>query len=105
MVRVGGDLDGVLEPLAKGLVLGLAFGELLLEYVDTGLGRGAVHGVSDLLGLAIERLPRLLTVPGHRGNVAISTAEDGEGAGDTLRDRGHGDSFGCDYRFLLTQSA
>jgi hypothetical protein len=57
LLLVGGDLDGVLEPLAKNLVLGLTFGELLLEFVDAGLSHSAVYGVSDLLGLAVERLP------------------------------------------------
>ena len=56
MLLVGGDLDGVLQPLLKGLVLGLLAGELPLEFVDAGLGRGTVHGVGDLLGLAVERL-------------------------------------------------
>lgn len=56
-VRVGGDLDGVLEPLPEGLDLGPLLDELLLEFVDAGLGRDAVHGVGDPLGLAVERLP------------------------------------------------
>jgi hypothetical protein len=30
----------------------------------------------------------------HVSDVPVSTAEDGEGAGDALRDRGHGDSLG-----------
>jgi hypothetical protein len=93
ILLIGGDLDGVLESLLKGLDLGLAAVELLLEFVDAGLGVGAVDGGGDLLGLAVERLSRLITVTGHLGDIAVSSAEDREGAGDTLRDRGHGDSL------------
>ena len=57
VLLVGGDLDGVFQPLLEGLDLGLLLGELLLKVVDPGLGRGAVHGVGDLFGLAVERLP------------------------------------------------
>ena len=57
VLRVGGDLDGVFEPLPEGLDLGLLLGELLLKLVDPGLGRGAVDGLGDLFGLAIKRLP------------------------------------------------
>ena len=58
MPLVGGDLDGVREPLFEGLDLGLLQGESVLELVDLGLGLGlgAGDGVGDLLGLAIERL-------------------------------------------------
>ncbi len=79
--------------LLEGLDLGLLLGESLLEYVDTGLGIGTVRGVGDLFGLAVERLPRSLPVLGHRGDTAIVSAVDGEGAGDALRDVGHGDSL------------
>jgi hypothetical protein len=75
------------------LHLRLPLNELLLKLVDLGLSRSAVDGGCDLLCLAIKRLPRLLTVIGHLGDVAVVTAEDGEGAGDALRDRGHGDSL------------
>jgi hypothetical protein len=57
VLLVGGDLDGVFQPLLEGLDLGPLLDELLLEFVDAGLGRGAVDGVGDLLGLAVERLP------------------------------------------------
>ena len=57
VLLVGGDLDGVFQPLLEGLDLGPLLGELPLKLVDPGLGRGAVHGVGDLLGLAVERLP------------------------------------------------
>ena len=77
---VGGDLDGVLEPLLEGLDVSMQLGELSLKLVDPGLGRGAVHGVGDLLGLAVKRLPRWLPVLGHLGDVAGSSAEDGENA-------------------------
>ena len=49
-----------------------------------GLGPRHAHGLNDLLGLAVERLPRPLTVVRHLGDVAVSAAEDGEGAGDAL---------------------
>ena len=54
---IGRDLDSELQPLLKGLDLGLLLGELLLEFVDAGLGRGAIDGVDDLLGLTVQRLP------------------------------------------------
>jgi hypothetical protein len=56
VLLVDGDLDGVLESLPEGLDLGPLLDELLPEFVDAGLSRGAVHGESDLLGLAVERL-------------------------------------------------
>jgi hypothetical protein len=57
VVLVGGDLHGVLEPLPEGLDLGPVLGELSLKLVDPGFGRGAVDGLDDLAGLAVERLP------------------------------------------------
>ena len=59
------------QPLLEGLDLGLPLGELSLQFVDAGLRRGAVHGLGDLFGLAVERLPRLLTVLGHLGDIAV----------------------------------
>ena len=53
---LGGDLDGVTEPFLEDTDLGSLVGELLLKFVDAGLGSGTVHGVGDLLGLAVERL-------------------------------------------------
>jgi hypothetical protein len=87
---LGGDLEGVLEPLLEGLDFDMPLGEFSLKPVDPGPGRDAIDGLDDLLGLAIERLSRLIAVLGHPGDVTISSAEDGESAGDTLRDRGHG---------------
>ena len=66
---------------------------LPLKVVVAGLGDGSVHGINDSFGLAIKRLPRLLTVLGHPGHIAEATAEDSKGAGDALRDRGHGNSL------------
>jgi hypothetical protein len=57
VVLLGGDLHGVLEPLLEGLDLGPVFGELSLELIEPGFGRGAVDGLDDLAGLAVERLP------------------------------------------------
>jgi hypothetical protein len=37
--------------------LGLLRGALLPERVDPRLGRRALHGVGDLLGRAVQRLP------------------------------------------------
>jgi hypothetical protein len=87
---LGGDLEGELQPLLEGLNFSVPLGELPVKAVDPGLDPNAIDGLDDLLGLAIERSPRLIAFLGHRGDVAISAAEDGEGAGDTLRDRGHG---------------
>ena len=56
MLLVGGDLDGVFQSLLEGVDLGLPLVELSLERVDLGLGRGAVDGLDDLFGLAVERL-------------------------------------------------
>jgi hypothetical protein len=83
------DLHGVLQPLAEGPILGVAVGELSPELVDPGLGRRTIDGGDDLLGLPVERLAGLVAILGHLGDVAVSAAEDGEGAGDTLGDRGH----------------
>lgn len=87
---LGGDLVGEPQLLLEGLDFRVPLGELPVKLVDPGLDSDAIDGFDDLLGLAIERLPRLIAVLGHRGDVAVSAAEDGEGAGDTLRDRGHG---------------
>jgi len=65
-------------------------GELPLEFVDAGLDCGSVDSIGDLTGLAVKRLPRLLAVVRHLGDVAVSAAEDDKGAGDPLRDCGHG---------------
>jgi len=61
-------------------------GELPLEFVDAGLDCGSVDSIGDLTGLAVKRLPRLLSVVRHLGDVAVSAAEDDKGAGDPLRD-------------------
>ena len=91
VLHVAGDLHGPPQASAKGLILGVPVGELSPEVVDRGFGRGAFDGLHDLLGLAVERLTRLVTIPGHPGDVPIVAAEDGEGTGDALGDRGHGD--------------
>ena len=84
------DLDGVLQSLLEILDLSLLPGELPLEFVDAGLDCGSVDSIGDLTGLAVKRLPRLLSVVRHLGDVAVSAAEDDKGAGDPLRDCGHG---------------
>ena len=84
------DLDGVLQSLLEILDLNLLPGELPLEFVDAGLDCGSVDSIGDLTGLAVKRLPRLLSVVRHLGDVAVSAAEDDKGAGDPLRDCGHG---------------
>ena len=93
ILHVASDLHGPLQAAAKRPILGVAVGELLPEAVEPSFGRRAIEGLDDLLGLAIERLAGLVTVLGHRGHVAVSAAEDGEGRGDALGDRGHGDSL------------
>jgi hypothetical protein len=87
---LGGDLEGELQPLLEGLDFGTSLGEFSTKAVDPGLDRDAIDSLDDLLGLAIERLPRLIAVLGHPGEVTVSTTEDGEGTGDPLRDGGHG---------------
>ncbi len=91
VLLVGSDLDGSPQPRAEGPILGLLVGEAAPQFLDAGFGRDAVHGLDDLLGLTVERLSGLLTVLGHLGDVAVPAAEDGEGGGDALGDRGHGD--------------
>jgi hypothetical protein len=90
ILLVAVDLHGVLQPPAESPILGVAIGELSSEFVDPSFGRGAVDGDDDLLGLTVERLAGLVASFGHLGDVAVSAAQDGEGAGDTLGDRGHG---------------
>jgi hypothetical protein len=87
---LGGDLAGELQLLPEGVNFGVPLGELSVKPVDPGLDHNAVDGLDDHLGLAIERLPRLSAFLGHPSDVAVSAAEDSEGAGDTLRDRDHG---------------
>jgi hypothetical protein len=86
---VAGDLHGPLQSGAEGPILGLLVGQASPQLLDPGLGRGAIDGLDDLLGLTVERLAGLVAIVGHPGDVAVSTAEDGEGAGDTPGDRGH----------------
>ena len=74
------DLDGVLQSLLEILDLSLLPGELPLEFVDAGLDCGSVDSIGDLTSLAVKRLPRLLSVVRHLGNVAVSAAEDDKGA-------------------------
>ena len=52
-----GDLDGTPQALLKLVHLASELSDLLLQFGDPGLGRGAVDRVDDLRGLAIERLP------------------------------------------------
>jgi hypothetical protein len=89
VLRVAGDLHGPLQPGAQGPILGLLVGQASPQLLEPGLGRGALDGLDDLLGLAVERLAGLVAVFGHPGDVAVSTAKDGEGAGDTPGGRGH----------------
>jgi hypothetical protein len=56
LLLLGSDLDDVFEPLPEFLDLGLPLGQLLLKLVDSAPGRGAVDGIGDLPGLAVERL-------------------------------------------------
>ena len=56
VLLLGRDLDGVPESLLEVIDLGLPLGQLLLKLVDLVLDRGAIDGIGDLLGLAIERL-------------------------------------------------
>lgn len=93
LLHVAGDLHGPLQASAKGLILDLAVGQLSPEVVDASFGGRAIDGLDDLGGLAVERLAGLLTVLGHRGHLAVPTAEDGEGASNPLGDGGHGDSL------------
>jgi hypothetical protein len=89
VLRVAGDPYGVLQPLAEGPILGLLVGQASPQLLEPGLGGGAVDGRDGLLGLTVERLAGLVAILGHPGDVAVSTAKYGEGAGDTAGDRGH----------------
>jgi hypothetical protein len=81
----------VLQSGAQGPILGLLVGQASPQLLDPGLGRGAIDSLDDLPSLTVERLAGLLAIVGHLGDVAVSAAQDGEGAGDTLGDGGHGD--------------
>jgi hypothetical protein len=61
-------------------------GTLPLKFVDAALDRSSVHGIDDLSGFAVKRLPRLLTILRHFGDVAVLAEKDGKGAGNPLRD-------------------
>lgn len=93
VVELRGEEDGVLEAVMEGLDLGVLAVELLLKWCDASLGGLAIDGLDDVVGLAIECLARPLAVVGHRGDIAVPAAQDSEGAGDSLRDRGHGGSI------------
>jgi hypothetical protein len=93
VLLLAGDLDGLLQPQAEGPILGLPVGQASPQFLDPGLGGAAADGLDDLLCLAIERLPGLNTLLGHLGHIAVSTTEHGEGGGDALRDRGHGETL------------
>jgi hypothetical protein len=56
VVLLGSDLDGELQPFLEGSDLGPLLGEVSPKLIDPGFGRGAVDGLDDLLGLAVERL-------------------------------------------------
>ena len=89
ILLVAGDLHGPLQPRAKRPILGLLVGQASLQPLDAGSGDGAVGGLDDLLGLAVERLAGSVAIPGHCGDVAVATAKDGKRAGDTLGECGH----------------
>src|SRR5262245_51220338 len=89
VLRVAGDLHGPLPSGAQGPILGLLVGQASPQLLDPGLGRGAIDGLDNLLGLTVERLAGLVAIFGHPGDVTVTTAKDGEGAGDTPGDRGH----------------
>jgi hypothetical protein len=86
---VAGDLHGVLQPRAEGPILGLLVSQQSPQLREPSFGCGAIDGLDDLLSLAVERLARLVAFVGHRGEVAVSAAKDGEGAGDPLGDGWH----------------
>ena len=83
----------MLEPVAEGLDLGPLPVELLLEMVDASLGRVNGDGLDDVVSLAVEDLARLVAVDGHRGDIALSSAEDGKSAGNALGNRSRGESI------------
>jgi hypothetical protein len=57
---LGGDLGGEFQLLLEGLNFGVPLGEFSVKTVDPGLDPNAIDCLNDLLGLAIERLPRLI---------------------------------------------
>jgi hypothetical protein len=57
MLLVGGDFDRVRQSLLEDLDLSLLLGQFPRECVDSGLSRGTAHGIGDLFGLAVKRLP------------------------------------------------
>jgi hypothetical protein len=89
VLLVAGDLHGLLQPLAEGPILGLLVSQLSPQFREPSSGCGAIDGLDDLVSLAVERLTGPLAVVGHRGDVAVSAAKDGEGAGNPLGDGGH----------------
>ena len=93
VVQLRREEDGVLESVVECLDLGVLAVELFLKLGDASLGGIAIQGLDDVLGLAIEGLSRLLALLGHGGDVTVSAAQDSEGRGDPLSDRGHGESI------------
>ena len=93
VVDFRGEDDGVLEPVVKGLDLGVLPIELILELSDTSLGGVTGDGFDDVVSFTIEGLSRPLALPGHRGDIAVSAAQDGKGTGDPLGDQGHDETI------------
>jgi len=89
VLLVAGDLHGVLQSGAQDAILGLLVGQASPQLLDPGLGCGAIDGLDDLPSLTVERLTGLVAIFGHGSDIAVSAAQDGEGAGDTLGDGGH----------------
>ena len=57
------------------------------------MGVVSLDGFDDVLSLAVKCLAGLLAFAGHGGDITVSAAKDGEGCGDPLCDRGHGESI------------
>jgi hypothetical protein len=79
---VGIDEHGLLE-LAVACSAGSAEAlDLVLEFLELALGSGALDGVEDVGGVAVERLPTDARAFGLSGDSTVGSVEDGSGVGD-----------------------
>jgi hypothetical protein len=80
--RVGIDAYGLLQLAAQRSDLGTEAIDLVPEILELPLGRGALDGLEDFRGVAVERLPAEAGALGLVADGAVGSIEDGGGVGD-----------------------
>ncbi len=80
--RVGIDEHGLLELATERRAFGAEAVALVLEILETPLGVGAIDGLENFGGVAIECLAGDARAFGVLGDGAVGSIEDGGGIGD-----------------------